>query len=521
MHLLRYLWISPWYPIQVRQINLPLQHTLISEIIYSAGSNISYTWDFGDGTPSLITDVPDVQHTFTSPNCYNVTVIAENLLDHNVNFTIICIEDIIKDLNLNVSQTSEVNVSSTFYLSATSGSDYVCTWDWGDGSPIETTDEATMSLTQRPHGHTYQNPAPIAQAPYFINVTCVNNISADSFVLEHRAQLPILGLDLDSYGAETGSTFDIGFFITQGTDPNFRLFFDGALVPMTYDLTTMTGVTTATLRRDVTGIYSITLKAWNDVSNIVQVYNFTCEVMIRGATLISDPPDPIMTTGDKVKFTLDCTAGSSVEQEWDFKDGQTFSQYTGLLQDWSGPQVIEHVFDKPGDYNVTITLTNNINEVILTQQVVILSGIDNVTLQSDSPVAYLYKAGRATFWFKVDGKPPYGAETKFDFGDGTISNPVPFEEGKEYTHDYALTGNYTVKATVYNPIDTKEFFFEVWVIEPVSNLNLYVEPPHASINEPVSVCISMDKGQGVTLTWNFDDPPSSNIVKPRQGRMRK
>ena len=484
-----------------------------------SGSNITYNWDFGDNS-TLESTIPKVDHTFASRGCYNVSVIAENLLDMKMNYTTVCIQDAITNLQVRANSTSTVNVTSRFYLTADSGSDYVCTWDWDDGSPQENTTDVETPITWGSLAHTYTADTPVSGPLYDIQLSCANQISSDNHLLSHKAQWPIKNLQLDSYGAQTFSNFLVGFSIDQGTDPAFTLTFDGAAVATTYDSGTLTGSTSSTVRKDVTGMYEVAIQAQNDVSDVNAVFNFTVEIAITGATLVSDPADPELTTGNDVTFTVDCSAGSSVSVEWDFQDTPAFTNPGPLLQDWSGPQTQTHTFHRPGEWNVTVTLFNNINSISLYQTVIILSGIDNVTFVTDSPAPFIKKEGTVQFWFEVDGIPPAGADVRFDFtGDGTFTDPEPFAEGKIYSNTYTSSGMYTVTARVYNAIDQKDFPATVRVVVPVSNLMLYVDPPHAPIGYVVKVCVSMDKGENVSLSWDFADPMAPVITEPRLGEL--
>ena len=44
----------------------------------SGGINVIYRWDFGDGTPQVVSSAPTTTHTFASPGIYNVTVTAND-----------------------------------------------------------------------------------------------------------------------------------------------------------------------------------------------------------------------------------------------------------------------------------------------------------------------------------------------------------------------------------------------------------------------------------------------------------
>ncbi len=96
----------------------------------SSGSNVSYTWAFGDGGSG---SGATVGHLYGTAGSYTATVTATNALGSAVARAVVVAEDPILDLT--ALSNSPVKIDETAFLSATigSGSNVTYTWDYGDG----------------------------------------------------------------------------------------------------------------------------------------------------------------------------------------------------------------------------------------------------------------------------------------------------------------------------------------------------------------------------------------------------
>jgi PKD repeat protein len=97
----------------------------------SSGSNVSYTWAFGDGNNA---SGAMVEHPYGTAGSYTATVTAANALGSTAAQTVVIAEDPILDLT--ALSNSPVKIGETAFLSATvgSGSNVTYTWDYGDGA---------------------------------------------------------------------------------------------------------------------------------------------------------------------------------------------------------------------------------------------------------------------------------------------------------------------------------------------------------------------------------------------------
>jgi PKD repeat protein len=97
----------------------------------SSGSNVSYTWAFGDGDSG---SGSAAQHLYSTAGSYTATVTATNALGSAAAQTLIVAEDPILDLT--ALSNSPVRIGKTAFLSATvsSGTNVTYTWAFGDAA---------------------------------------------------------------------------------------------------------------------------------------------------------------------------------------------------------------------------------------------------------------------------------------------------------------------------------------------------------------------------------------------------
>ena len=78
---------------------------------------------------------------------------------------------------------------------------------------------------------------------------------------------------------------------------------------------------------------------------------------------------------------------------------------------------------------------------------------------------------------------------------------------------------YEVTAYVTNPISAANYTTSILVVEPVCNLRIHVDPSHSAVGTPVEVCISMEKGNQVSIAWDFETDGAVDHTAPRAGRI--
>ncbi|MEA3439150.1 MAG: PKD domain-containing protein, partial [Chloroflexota bacterium] len=128
----------------------------------SAGSNVAYTWDFGDGNTG---SGANPTHIYSSVGSFVAKVTASNSVSEEMTSTIVTIQDIpIEGLTAENDSPTFIGSVTTLSASVTSGSNVTYEWDFGDGSLKET--GAVVN-------HVYP-----AVGMYFAKVTAKNGVSA-------------------------------------------------------------------------------------------------------------------------------------------------------------------------------------------------------------------------------------------------------------------------------------------------------------------------------------------------------
>ncbi len=98
----------------------------------TAGTNVSYTWDFGDGEQT--SGKSEVSHVYTQVETYTATVVASNSINTMTAMTrvTITIEEAIAGLSVQNSPVT-LNEVVTFTAHITAGDNVTYTWQFGDG----------------------------------------------------------------------------------------------------------------------------------------------------------------------------------------------------------------------------------------------------------------------------------------------------------------------------------------------------------------------------------------------------
>ena len=184
------------------------------------------------------------------------------------------------------------------------------------------------------------------------------------------------------------------------------------------------------------GTYTVTLTVTNDAG---QTNTITEPVTVDDApTATLTPSTTVTTPGSAVSFTSTAaspaTGGSITNYSWNFGDGTTLS---GTNPDPT------HTYALPGNYTVTLTVTDNLGETHTASATLTVDSAPNVAFTASANPA---TAGSTVGFNAGSSSDSYGTITGYswNFGDGATA------AGLAPTHAYADPGNYTVSLTVTN-----------------------------------------------------------------------
>ena len=113
----------------------------------------SYSWDFGDGNPPVVTDStqPEFQYTYTDSGLYTITMTMTDSAS-GLSFTTERIVNVIAGLNADFEFFPDCYDVQFIDLSTTCDPIVSYSWDFGDGSPLSTEEAPTHTYaTVGPH----------------------------------------------------------------------------------------------------------------------------------------------------------------------------------------------------------------------------------------------------------------------------------------------------------------------------------------------------------------------------------
>ncbi|MBN1661871.1 MAG: PKD domain-containing protein [Anaerolineae bacterium] len=392
-----------------------------------AGSSVSYTWAFGDGTTPItttatLTNGVVLTHTYPALGVYTTVVTASNdvsLLTATTTVTI---------TNEPIAGLAAINDSPTPLGSATTltatvgtGSNVTYTWVFGDG---ESGSGAVVT-------HTYPEIGLYTAVVTAANST--NELTATTAVT--ITDVPIAGLvAVNDSPTPLGSATTLTATVGNGSNVTYTWALGdggaghGGVVTHTYPLT---------------GVYTAVVTAANSTNELTATTTVTVSnEPITGLVATNDSPTGL---GSATHLTATVATGMGVTYTWDLGDGAQ-----------AGGASVAHIYPEIGIYTAVVTAVNNFDEMTATTKVTVTEvPIAGLVATNDSPTAF---GEPTTFTATVAA----GSHVTFTwaFGDGELAIRALV------THTYPATGTFTAVVTALNSVSTLTATTPVTVTAP-------------------------------------------------------
>ncbi len=301
----------------------------------STGDNLTYEWNFGDGS-QLVADA-NPSHEYTVAGSYNVTLTATNSAGSNTSTpqTITVNVAAVAPLASFTMDTPTGDAPLTVAFTSTSTGDFnTFTWSFVDANNnvIGTADAPTTSFTFPTAG--------IYTATLTVNGLGGSNMSAPQTITVNAAVVaPIANFTMDT---NTGTAPLTVTFTNASTGDNLTYewnFGDGS--PVVADAN-------PSHEYAIAGTYAVTVTAANSAGSNTSAPQTITVNAAAVAPLASFTTDTA--TGDApltVTFTSTST-GDNLTYSWDFGDNSPVS----------AEQNPSHVYSQEGQYNAVLTVTN-------------------------------------------------------------------------------------------------------------------------------------------------------------------
>ena len=499
--------------------DIEVNETVTIQLNVTQGNNAKFFIDFGDGTVTTTTELT-VQHSYSTYAFYNVSVSAYNNVSREnaskeiqvhkpveplVGFTVVCSLTNLTDL-------------THCMLSIIQGTDFICTWDWGDGSVIEFRHEQLGNVTHKNYstvGH------------YNVDINCTNRLYNTTATAIAIVEVPITDFTVvDPVAEEFQLDFSVTWSTSKGTNANFTVSFTHVISGMSFnasvdtsqDTTSGSAVITSAMM-PVIGIYELEVTAVNYVTPRQTILlPVLVDTPIANTTL--NRSAKFVEVQTTAAFSVQMSAGSNVSLWWNFSDGSPL-----INQFYQGPFpadviTIEHVYAFDGDFIVYLFGNNSVSNFTLDVSVCIQNP-PNLTLTTNSP----QNIPPGTITFTIDTlpgeEPPTNSNYTVHFGDGSSVLYQPFIAPLVLNHSYPSHGSYTMNITVVNEVQTAFLETAVELQTPITDFEVsYVhtgpekdkgkpgkgpENTYFPCDFPVLFTTSIRNGTNVSYMFEFGD----------------
>lgn len=499
--------------------DIEVNETVTIQLNVGQGNNAKFLIDFGDGSLTTTTELT-VEHSYSTYAFYNVSVFAYNNVSTENASKLIQVHKPVEPLVGFTVECSLTNLTDLTHcmLSITQGTDFICTWDWGDGSVSETRYEQLGNFTHKNYS---------AVGHYNVDINCTNRLYNTTATAIAIVEVPITDFTVvDPVAEEFQVDFSLTWSTSKGTDSNFTVTFTHAISGMSFNASVTTSQDTTSGSAVITsammpmiGIYELEVTAVNYV---------TPRQTIRLPVLVDIPiANPVLTRFAKfvevqttATFSVQMSAGSNVSLWWNFSDGSPL-----INQFYQGPfpsdvQLTGHVYAFDGDFIVYLFGNNSVSNFTLGIPVCIQNP-PNLTLTTNSPQNI--PPGTITFTIAalLGKEPPTKSSYTLHFGDGSSVSNQPFIDPLVLDHTFPAHGSYNMNITVANEVQASFLERTVELQTPIKNFEVSSvhtgpeqdkgKPGKGTANTyfpcdfPVLFTTSITNGTNVSYTFDFGD----------------
>ena len=222
-----------------------------------------------------------------------------------------------------------------------------------------------------------------------------------------------------------------------------------------------------------------------------------------------------------IDFIIDMDSGTNVRVYLYISEQEASPINRSVLGYWKSPLNITANYTYPGDYKVSVIISNEVSSVSLTKTITLMSDVSGLIVELKySPVIYRHRSledsGRAFFQFHYQANTYaalYPINVTVSVGDSTNKVLGPFWLGLDYFsnisktpifYDYKIIGNYTPIFTFKNAISSKTLHLPLSVVPAIYGVYIRCIPSNVIAGNSVIIQFYLEQGDNVTFEWFVD-----------------
>ena len=368
----------------------------------------------------------------------------------------------------------------TTFRSSSTGLNLSYQWDFGDGQRSAVTNDPQIEYNYQAHG-------------CYTAALAVTNVAKSDVVTQTVCILttPLVSFTVSSplwvgQGVIFSHTSDLG-----GESPDqVRYVWD-------FGDGNQSSAARPSHRYDQAGRYDVRLTVFNRLAQATMSQTLSInEAPIQGLQAIY--PNPT-TLGQPTSFLAVIATGTAVSYQWDFGTGAA-----------AQGKFISYRYPQAGQYIVTLTATNPISTVVISQIITILDNAPVAQFTTSSPDTL----GQTTFFNSLTN----GRQVWHEWAFGDNTTVISGYNAINVSHSYTKTGDYIATLTTTNGLGQS-------VITQLVQIIADIQPPVADFSFSQTVYevgqtvilsnLSQDGGASeVSYLWAWGDGEITNTINP-------
>ncbi|XP_023932840.1 uncharacterized protein LOC106163484 [Lingula anatina] len=270
------------------------------------------------------------------------------------------------------------------------------------------------------------------------------------------------------------------------------------------------------------GTYITTFNVSNDINNMFLLTEVVIEEYIIGLSIGVNSRHARVNKLVSLNGTIDW--GSDHVYNWNLENGIPEGMYT---TNSTASSSIFHRFRMPGVYNISLTASNQVNQMTVFDSIIVQHPIQNLSISGRKFSLRPIPEGKvnATFALQVEAPLPTDAIFVVEFGDGTPSQPATgllcnfssADKCLEVSHIFTQPGDFTVTVFAWNLVSNVTAHFNHSVFDKISGLHKVLFYGNDSSgghgdshiyfpsHEPITFVSNQTSGTDLTYFWDFDD----------------
>ncbi|XP_055507888.1 polycystin-1, partial [Leucoraja erinacea] len=444
---------------------------------YTPGDSANYEffWDFGDGSPNeTISGRPDISHNYTSSGDFPLYLVVSSIVNKVNYYSNVCVQPAISKVVVTPTNSFILlGEEGTFSAEAFPEGQYTYLWDFGVGlDPQLRGKEANFTFG--------------SSGLHWVNVTAFNNVSSAGGEVWVEVQAPLTGLDIQLFvGFPDNLVLDQPYMFTAVSD--------GDGVDYTWDFGDGGNGTGPEVTRPflAAGSFQVQLEGQNMVSEMLVQRTVIVKTPLQGLEVTANTN--VAPVNVSILFQTTLQAGDSVHYLW------TFCQACETLE---GPPAMNHTFDSPGIFNITVRAGNGVSTAQASVQVHILEEIEGLVMVLGDLAQNCCLFANQTLWFQATSRS--GTEISYSWSickSGTVFFHTNATSSQAH---FVEAGSYEIVLQASNLLGTLNISEMVAVLEPIGDIALRASPEPVAVNATTIITASLGTGTEVIYTWSLE-----------------